>query len=63
MPGMLPMAKQMADSWNGGIVPEAAVNSARNDHIRMAEKPISVARNFILPPFATPRRCLPEECR
>ena len=46
MPGTLPMAKQIADSWNGGILPEAAVSSARNDHIRMAEKPVKVARSF-----------------
>src|SRR5687767_4100877 len=46
MPGSEPMAKQMAESWNGGIAPEAAVNSASRDHMRMAEKPISVARIF-----------------
>ena len=47
---MLPIAKQMAASWNGGILPEAAVNSARNDHIRMAVKPINVARSLTHPP-------------
>ncbi len=49
-PGTLPIAKQMDESWNGGILPEAAVNSARNDHIRMAVNPISVARSFTCPP-------------
>jgi hypothetical protein len=28
-------------------VPEAAVNSASNDHIRIAEKPINVALTFM----------------
>jgi hypothetical protein len=40
------MAKQIAESWNGGILPDAAVNSARNDHIKMAENPTNVARSF-----------------
>jgi hypothetical protein len=31
-------------------LPEAAVKSARNDHIRMAVNPIKVARSFIMSP-------------
>ncbi|MCY1248030.1 hypothetical protein D9M72_614170 [compost metagenome] len=49
-PGRLPIRKQIAESWNGGILPDAAVNSASSDHIRMAEKPISVALNVIVVP-------------
>ena len=44
------MAKQMAFICSGGIVPEAAVNSASSAHIRMAENPASVARNVTLAP-------------
>jgi hypothetical protein len=44
------MAKVTAESWNGGICPDAAVNRARSDHIRMAVKPISVPRIFNLAP-------------
>ena len=32
------------------MLPDAAVNSARNDHIRMAMNPIKVARSFIMSP-------------
>ena len=34
----------MAASWNGGTEPLDAVKRASSDHIRMAEKPIKVAR-------------------
>lgn len=45
------MRKQIAESWNGGIWPEAVVKRASSDHIRIAEKPMSVAFNFTaLPP-------------
>src|SRR5687768_9521381 len=43
-PTSAPIAKVMAASWNGGTAPLAAVKRASSDHIRMAEKPISVAR-------------------
>jgi hypothetical protein len=39
-----PTRKQIAESWKGGIVPEAAVSKASADHIRIAEKPTSVGR-------------------
>jgi hypothetical protein len=40
------------------MVPEAAVNKASSDHIRIAEKPINVALNFMcLPPAST--KCQP----
>ncbi len=51
---MLPIAKQIAESWNGGISPDAAVKSARNDHIKMAVNPINVARSFTCPPSRRP---------
>ena len=38
--------------WNGGTLPDAAVISAKSDHIRMAVKPISVPRIFTMPPSA-----------
>src|SRR5690606_28188336 len=51
-PTPVPMAKQMAESWKGGIAPEASVSSASSDHIATAEKPIRVAR-AIIPPGRT----------
>ena len=38
-----PIANVMAASWNGGIFPDAVVNSASSDHSRIAAKPMSVA--------------------
>jgi hypothetical protein len=38
------MAKVSAASWNGGIWPVATVNNASSDHIRIAVRPINVAR-------------------
>jgi hypothetical protein len=32
-------------------LPDALVKSARNDHIKMAAKPINVARSFTRPPY------------
>ncbi|MNT77851.1 hypothetical protein D3C72_2170160 [compost metagenome] len=51
---MLPMRKQIADNWNGGILPDAAVNSARSDHIKIAVAPINVALNFMSYPLMRP---------
>ena len=45
------MAKVMAESWKGGMVPDAAVIRARKDHIRIAVNPISVALVFMHYPF------------
>ena len=39
-----PIAKVKAASWNGGTWPDATVNSASSDHIRIAAKPNKVAR-------------------
>ena len=39
-----PIANVMAASWNGGTRPVATVSSESSDHIRIAEKPMSVAR-------------------
>ena len=59
MPGRLPIRKQIADSWKGGILPEAAVSSASSAHIRIAVKPIRVARvfNACLPDLPTGAAC------
>ncbi len=51
-PGRLPIANVIAFIWNGGTLPDAAVISAKSDHIRMAVKPISVPRIFTMPPSA-----------
>src|SRR5690606_33084938 len=42
-PAMPPMPKEMAMSWNGGMVPLAAVKKARKDQSKMATKPMRVA--------------------
>src|SRR5690349_8089120 len=49
-PTQVPMAKQIAESWNGGMEPDASVKSASSAHVAMAEKPINVARAICIPP-------------
>src|SRR5262249_26353056 len=39
-----PIAKVIAASWNGGTRPDMTVKSDRNDQVRMAARPASVAR-------------------
>ena len=48
-PTHVPMAKQIAESSNGGIEPDASVRSASSAHIATAEKPIRVARAMSSP--------------
>ena len=43
-PTIVPMAKVIADSRKGGVLPDASVRSASSAHMATAEKPIRVAR-------------------
>ena len=43
-PTAVPIAKVMADSRKGGVLPDASVKSASSAHMATAEKPIRVAR-------------------
>ena len=52
-PTPVPIEKVIADSRNGGTLPDASVSSASSAHMATAEKPISVARP-ILSPVARP---------
>ncbi len=45
-----PIRNVIAASWNGGIVPVAAVSSARRDQNRTAMKPMAVARRVVIRP-------------